>query len=70
MNGKEKELLKLKKLLKHWAEHNDSHVESFIKWRDIAKSHGLEFIAERLNRAIEQMKLCNNHLIAAHDALD
>lgn len=69
MDKKEKEILKLKKLLIHWAEHNDSHMESFVKWRNIASSYGLVKIVEQLDEAIGKMKQCNEHLLAAHTEL-
>ena len=69
MEKKSKELLKLTKLLKHWADHNDSHKESFVKWRDIAKNNGLDNISEKLNNAIEMMDKCTENLLSAHDEL-
>ena len=32
MDSQDKEILKLSKLCKHWADHNNSHKESFIKY--------------------------------------
>jgi hypothetical protein len=49
----DKQLLKLSKLLEHWANHNDSHKESFVKWRDIAKEKSLTSVVENINNAIE-----------------
>ncbi|MFW9879282.1 MAG: hypothetical protein ACFFG0_39900 [Candidatus Thorarchaeota archaeon] len=69
MEKQDKDILKLSKLCKHWADHNDSHKESFIKWRDIAKSKGLESVVENLNRAIEKLDKCNKYLLMAYKEL-
>jgi len=65
----DKDILKLSKLCKHWADHNDSHKESFLKWRDIAKSKGLESVVENLNKAIEMIDKCSEYLLTAHEKL-
>ncbi|MFX1376948.1 MAG: hypothetical protein ACFFA0_14175 [Promethearchaeota archaeon] len=69
MEKQDKEILKLSKLCKHWADHNDSHKENFSKWRDIAKSKGLETVAENLKNAIKMLDKCNAFLLAAHNEL-
>jgi len=60
----DKQLLKLSKLCEHWANHNDSHKENFLKWRDIAKEKGLDSIVEKLNNAIEMMDKCSESLLS------
>ena len=70
MDKQDKDILKLSKLLKHWADHNDSHKESFLKWRDIAKSKGLDSIVDDLNKAIEMMEKCNEYLLIANKQLE
>ncbi|MFW9877794.1 MAG: hypothetical protein ACFFG0_32330 [Candidatus Thorarchaeota archaeon] len=69
MEIQDKDILKLSKLCKHWADHNDSHKESFLKWRDIAKSKGLEGVVENLNKAMEMLDKCNEYLLTAHNEL-
>ena len=66
----DKQLLKLSKLLEHWAKHNDSHKESFIKWRDIAKENSLTLVVENFNNAIEMMDKCTKYLLSAKEALN
>ena len=61
----DKEILKLAKLCQHWADHNESHKESFIKWRDIADSKGLINVVEKLDKAIEMMDKCTEYLLSA-----
>ena len=70
MEKKTKDILKLAKLLKHWANHNDSHKESFLKWRDIAKNNGLDGIVDKLNKAIESMDESTKYLLQAHEELE
>ena len=61
----EKEILKLSKLCEHWAAHNNSHKESYIKWRDIAREKGLLTVAEKLDKAIEMMDRSTENLLSA-----
>ena len=70
MDKQDKDILKLSKLLKHWADHNNSHNESFIKWRDVAKNKGLDSIVDNLNKAIEMMEKCNEYLLMANKELE
>jgi len=70
VDKQDRDILKLSKLLKHWADHNDSHKESFSKWRDIAESRGLGPIVNYLNKAIEMMDRCNEYLLAANKELE
>jgi hypothetical protein len=65
----EKQVLKLYKLCEHWAAHNNSHKESYIKWRDIAKEKGLNSVAEKINKAIEMMNKSTEYLLSAKEEL-
>jgi len=66
----DKQLLKLSKLCEHWANHNESHKENFIKWRDIAKEKGLDSVVEKLNKAIEMMDKSSEYLLAINKELN
>jgi len=66
----EKQVLKLSKLCEHWAAHNDSHKESYIKWRAIAKEKGLDSVAEKLSKAIEMMDKSTEYLLSARKDLE
>jgi len=66
----DKQILKLSKLCEHWANHNDSHNESFVKWRDIAKEKSLTSVVENLNGAIEMMDKCTKYLLSAKEDLN
>lgn len=69
MEKKNKELLKLAKLLKHWADHNDSHKESLFKWKEIAKENGLENIVVHIEKAIEMLDESSKYLLKAQEEL-
>jgi len=69
LEKQDKDILKLTKLCKHWADHNNSHKESFSKWRDIAKDKGLDEVVVNLNNAIEMIDKCTEYLLKAHSKL-
>jgi hypothetical protein len=69
LDKQEKEVLKLIKYCQHWADHNISHKESYIKWRDVANERGLNKVAENLDKAIEMLDKCNEYLLAARSIL-
>lgn len=70
MDKQDKDILKLSKLCKHWADHNDSHKENFIKWRNIATEKGLESVAGQLDKAVEMLDKCNEYLLGAYQDLE
>ncbi|MFO8017323.1 MAG: hypothetical protein R6U96_01700 [Promethearchaeia archaeon] len=61
---------KLKKLLEHWAEHNESHKESFEKWRVKAEEKGFGRVVTKLEKAMEMLDKCNEYLLSAREDLD
>ena len=66
----EKQILKLSKLCEHWAAHNNSHKESYTKWRAFATEKGLDSVAEKLNKAIEMMDKSTEYLLSAKEELN
>ena len=67
----EKQILKLSKLCEHWAAHNNSHRESYVKWRDVAREIlNLPAVVEKLNKAIEMMDKSTEYLLSAKKELD
>ena len=66
----EKQVLKLLKLCEHWAAHNNSHKESYIKWREIAKEKGLNSVVEKINKAIDMMDKSTEFLLSARKDLE
>ncbi len=65
-----KNIKKLVKLTEHWAEHNDSHRESFEKWMGIAQEEGLNQVADYLGKAIEMIDKSSDYLRKANSALE
>jgi len=70
LDKKDKDMEKLSKLCEHWATHNDSHKENFLKWRNVAEAKGLNIVAENLDKAIEMMEKCNKYLLDAQKELE
>ena len=66
----DKQILKLSKLCEHWANHNDSHKDNFIKWRDIAREKDLLTVVEKLDKAIEMMDKSTEFLLSARKDLE
>ncbi len=69
MEKQDKDILKLAKLCKHWADHNESHKESFLKWKNIAENKNLIQVVENLEKAIEMLDKCNVYLITAYNEI-
>jgi hypothetical protein len=65
----DKDLLKLAKLCEHWANHNDTHKESYEKWRNIAQEKGLNSVVSKLNKAIEMMDKSTEFLLSVKEEL-
>ena len=70
MDKQDKDIIKLSKLCKHWADHNNSHKENYIKWRNIAIEKGLENVAGQLNNAVEMLDKCNEFLLTVYQDLE
>jgi len=66
----DKDLIKLAKLCEHWANHNDSHKESYEKWRNIAQEKGLDSIVSKLNKAIEMMDKSTEYLLSVKEDIN
>ncbi|MBY8981548.1 MAG: hypothetical protein KGD57_01250 [Candidatus Lokiarchaeota archaeon] len=64
-----REIDKLKKLLEHWATHNNSHKESYQKWKKIAQEIGLQSVVDSLEKAIEMLDKSTDFLNKAYDEL-
>ncbi len=70
MENRDKEILKLSKLCLHWAQHNDTHKENFLKWRTIAENKKLNNVVKNLDKAIEMMDKCNEYLLSVNKELE
>ena len=59
---------KLRILLPHWIEHNNSHIAEFTKWKAVAAESGKE-LAEGIEEAISAMKKAGSSLETVLDKL-
>jgi len=57
--------LRLRKLIEHWAEHNDEHSGRFKESALEAEELGLAGVAEELKEAAEKGRLVSGHLLKA-----
>ncbi len=58
----EEEKLRLKKLIEHWAEHNDEHLERFKESAKRLSEINIQSSAEELNAAVEASGKVSEHL--------
>jgi hypothetical protein len=66
----DKQILKFAKLCEHWAQHNDSHKESFRKWLDFAVENQLNDVSTDMMKAIEMMDKSTEYLLKAKARLE
>ncbi len=62
--------LRLRKLIEHWAEHNDDHRTRFQEASAEASGKGLNVVAESLEAAAEKAAEVSELLRKALDAFD
>jgi hypothetical protein len=60
--------LRLRKLIEHWAEHNDEHRARFLKAAEEASARGLKSVAESLRAAAEGAGQVSKQLRGALEA--
>ena len=53
---------KLPIIIKHWIEHNESHVEEYRQWAKKAGEMGLAGVKVRITEAMEAMTQSNSRL--------
>jgi hypothetical protein len=56
---------KLRILLPHWIEHNNSHVAEFVKWQQAVTGEVGDAAVERLAEAVEALEQAGRALDAA-----
>lgn len=61
----EEEKLRLKKLIEHWAEHNDEHLKRFKESANRLSEMGIPSAADELNAAAEASWKVSEHLRSA-----
>lgn len=65
MNDQEK----LRFLLSHWVKHNGEHAQEYKQWAEHTESLGSKEAGLKINAAIEEMSVVNDHLIQALELL-
>ena len=50
----DKEILKMRRRIEHWAEHNDEHSARFLQAAEEAENMGLIVVAEALRQAADK----------------
>jgi len=63
------ELEKLKHLLKHWMEHNDAHVKTYIEWAEKADGLNRKDISDILKQIVQDSNKLNELFKKAEDAI-
>ena len=53
---------KLMTVIKHWVEHNESHLDDYRKWGETAAKLGLDSVKTELDAAVEKLSQSNVHL--------
>jgi hypothetical protein len=66
----EKDKLRLKKLIEHWAEHTDEHSTKLKESEKKASEMGLPGVAKELKRATEAGKRVSEHLRSALEKME
>jgi len=56
---------KLRRLIPHWIEHNQSHAADFMRWADLARASGNEQIAALIRNAAALLQKAEIDLNAA-----
>lgn len=60
---------RLRQLLPHWIEHNESHLEQFREWEAQARAAGLEEAADKIALAGNAIGQANEELANARELL-
>ncbi len=63
------EILRIRKLLEHWIEHNDEHVSRFRETSDEAEMMGIAEAAKHLRTAVEKGEEVSAQLKMALDSM-
>ena len=60
---------KLRILLPHWINHNGEHAQEYKDWAERAEGLGSKGAGLKINAAIEEMSVVNDHLTQALELL-
>ena len=53
---------KLPIIIKHWIEHNESHMEEYRQWAEKAGEMGLDAVKARITEAMDEIIRSNSRL--------
>ena len=53
---------KLSVIIKHWIEHNESHMNEYKKWAQTAGELGLDSVRAEIEKAMAKISQSNEHL--------
>jgi hypothetical protein len=53
---------RLTAVIKHWVEHNESHLDDYRKWGETAAKLGLDSVKTEIDAAMEKLFQSNDHL--------
>lgn len=56
---------KLPIIVRHWIEHNESHLEEYRRWSRTTDRLGLATVRQHIDEAVEALVLSNTRLHAA-----
>ena len=56
-------------IIKHWIEHNESHIEEYRQWAEKAGEMGLDSVKARITEAMDEIIRSNSRLGEALQAL-
>lgn len=57
-------------IIKHWIEHNESHIEEYRQWAEKAGEMGLDGIKSRITEAMKAIEQSNTILTEAQKELE
>jgi len=61
---------KLPIIIRHWIEHNQSHLEEYWRWAQKAGELGWEQVKAKISKAMEEISQSNSHLEEALEELE
>ena len=63
------ELEKLRHLLKHWIEHNDTHVKTYTEWAEKAEALDRKDISDILKQIVQESNKLNELFEKAEETI-
>jgi hypothetical protein len=53
---------KLVAVIRHWVEHNESHLDDYRRWGETAAKLGLASVKTEIDAAVDNLSQSNDHL--------